>query len=134
MSDKTKTSLAAQIAASGIDHLADELWENLGGTYPAVVELEVMERTEPSDTEADRKVKLRVVGIEIPRTALTKEELRQLRRRLYADRTGDDTLFAGNGSGTERDDQGRVTSATFTSKDAERLGQIADDLLEHDQE
>lgn len=93
MTDKTKISLAAQLATGAIDHLADELWDNLGGTYPAIVELEVCERTEPSDAETDRKVKLRVVGIEIPTTHATRRELRGQRRDMYANRTGKDTLI-----------------------------------------
>lgn len=93
MSDRTKLTLAPAIAAGTIDHLADDMWNNLGGTYPAVVELEVCERTEPSDTDTDRKVKLRVVGIEIPQTSDSRREVRDQRRQMYADRTGKDTLM-----------------------------------------
>ena len=93
MTAKTKTSLAAQIAASGIDHLADDLWDDLGGTYTAIVNLEVCERTEPSDTEGDRKVKLRVIGIEVPITTASKEDLQEKLRTMYAARTGKSTLF-----------------------------------------
>ena len=92
MSDRTKITLAPALAASGIDHLADDLWDHLGDTYPAVVRLEVCERTEPSDAETDRKVKLRVVAIEIPQTQASRTKLDDMLRAMYAGRTGKDAL------------------------------------------
>jgi hypothetical protein len=136
MTAKTKTSLAAQIAATGVDHLADDFWDNLGGTYPAIVELEVCERTEPSDTEGDKKVKLRVVGIEIPTTSYSREDLRERRRQMYANRTGKNTLFDDQQSRSNvlRDGSGLVTSVTFKSEDAAGLKALADELLDDDEE
>lgn len=77
----------------GIDDLADQLWHDLGGTYEALVCLEVAERTEPSDTDTDRKAKLRVVAIEVPRSGDGHRRLADQRRALYAERTGKDTLM-----------------------------------------
>lgn len=89
----TKISLAAALAAGGIDHLADELFDDLGSTIPAVVLLEVTERTEPADSEGAKKVKLQVVGIETPLTDASKRELHQQLRDMYARRTQTDALF-----------------------------------------
>lgn len=66
--------------------LAADMWEHLGKGYPAVVELVVVERTEPADTEDDRSVKLRVTAAEVAADEDEAEELREQLRAMWGRR------------------------------------------------
>jgi hypothetical protein len=102
---ETKASLESKLPKTGgiTPELAAVMWENLGGTYPAIVALEVSERTEPADDEdKDPSVKLRVLSVELPRDNDEAEWLRELQRAWYRRRTKQNTLEDGSGS-PERD-------------------------------
>lgn len=85
----TQAKLAPALPKWGVPDLqADHMWGNLGGHYMAVVELEVVERTEPADDEEkDRSFKLRVTGIELAQDDDQDTDLRERRRAMYAQRT-----------------------------------------------
>lgn len=90
----TQVKLAPNLPKWGVPDLqADAMWGDLGGTYIAIVEVEVIERTEPADDEEkDRSLKLRVTGIELAQDADQEAELRGRRRAMYLQRTKEGTL------------------------------------------
>ena len=94
----TKASLESALPETGgiTPALASTMWHNLAGEYPAIVILEVSQRTEPADPlDTDPALKLRVLNIELPRDNDEAEWLRELQRAWYRRRTKHDTLEAG---------------------------------------
>ena len=89
----TKISLESALPKSGGQTLiAGKLWQNLGGTYLAVVEVHVSERTEPDDQEKECAAKLRVDRIEIAQSSAEQAELRRLLARYRQAHTSAGTL------------------------------------------
>src|SRR3546814_72820 len=91
----TKATFDTKVpVGSGIGYkVTADAFENLGKTFVGLVELQVVERTEPSDFDADKKVKFRVTSIELALDEEHTDELRQQMADVYASRTGDNTLF-----------------------------------------
>lgn len=99
----TKVTLDPKIPPATFDvELPAEMWNRLGGCYVGLVEVQVVERTEPSDFDVDRKVKLRVVTMELAHTDATADELREQMRGMYGNRTGRDALQFDEGTGEVR--------------------------------
>lgn len=72
---------------------AGRMWQNLGGHYMAIVEMQVAERTEPADEDDTQpSAKLRITSLELARGAHDDEQLRQALLARYKARTAIGTL------------------------------------------
>jgi hypothetical protein len=89
----TAIKLDSKLPANAVpDELAKTMWDLLGSHHMAIVELRVIERTEPAEGEADQSAKARVARIEFAADPDDAERLRQALRDRWAARTAADTL------------------------------------------
>jgi hypothetical protein len=75
-----------------LDHVATQLWHQLGSHHVAIVELQVIDRTEAADADDHPLARLRIVGLELAVDDRDDENLRQAMARLHAARTATGTL------------------------------------------
>jgi hypothetical protein len=72
---------------------AGRMWDNLGGHYMAIVELQVGERTEPADEDDTQpSAKLRITRLELARGPHDDEQLRKALAARHRARTAIGTL------------------------------------------
>lgn len=98
----TAVKLDSKITAyveTALEPWAQEMFNQRGGHWPAVVELHHVERAEPADTEDKQEtVKLRITRLEVPDHE-HHEQIREVQRALYTVRTAEGTLDDENLSG-----------------------------------
>ncbi|WP_260475408.1 hypothetical protein [Streptomyces sp. WAC 06725] len=90
---KIDSKVSAAVEAA-LEDRADEIFDDLGGHWTAVIEVRAVERTQPAPDEEgkDRAVKVRIVGLELAGDELEDERLRRQRSEMKRRRTSGGTL------------------------------------------